>query len=85
MPQISNFFGIIILMNYSDHQPPHFHAWYNEYKIIVTIQNGIVKGEMPARALRMILEWLELHREELMKNWEKAQLKKTLDKIEPLI
>ena len=85
MPQISNFFGIIILMNYSDHQPPHFHAWYKEYKIIVTIQNGIVKGEMPARALRMILEWLELHREELMKNWEKAQLKKTLDKIEPLI
>ncbi len=72
-------------MNYSDHQPPHFHAWYNEYKIIVTIQNGIVKGEMPARALRMILEWLELHREELMKNWEKAQSKKTLDKIEPLI
>ena len=85
MPQISNFFGIIILMNYSDHQPPHFHAWYNEYNIIVTIQNGIVKGEMPARALRMILEWLELHREELMKNWEKAQSKKTLDKIEPLI
>ena len=85
MPQISNFFGIIILMNYSDHQPPHFHAWYNEYKIIVTIQNGIVKGEMPARALRMILEWLEHHREELMKNWEKAQSKKTLDKIEPLI
>ena len=72
-------------MNYSDHQPPHFHAWYNEYKIIVTIQNGIVKGEMPARALRMILEWLELHREELMKNWEKAQSKKTLNKIEPLI
>ena len=85
MPQISNFCGIIILMNYSDHQPPHFHAWYNEYKIIVTIQNGIVKEEMPARALRMILEWLELHREELMKNWEKAQSKKTLDKIEPLI
>lgn len=44
MPQISHFFGIIILMNYSDHQPPHFHAWYGEYKVIVSIQNGIVKG-----------------------------------------
>jgi len=85
MPQISHFFGIIILMNYSDHQPPHFHAWYGEYKVIVSIQNGIVKGEMPARALNLIFEWLGLHREELMRNWEKAQNKQVLDKIEPLI
>lgn len=72
-------------MNYSDHQPPHFHAWYGEYKVIVSIQNGIVKGEMPARALNLIFEWLGLHREELMRNWEKAQNKQVLDKIEPLI
>jgi hypothetical protein len=85
MPQISNFFGIIILMNYADHQPPHFHAWYGEYKVIVSIQNGIVKGEMPARALKLIFEWLGIHREELMRNWEKAQNKQVLDKIEPLI
>ena len=84
MPQISFFYGIIILMNFSDHVPAHFHAWYNEYKVIVTISDGIVKGEMPARALKMILEWLELHREELLSNWEKAQKGTPLDKIEPL-
>ena len=72
-------------MNYADHQPPHFHAWYGEYKVIVSIQNGIVKGEMPARALKLIFEWLGIHREELMRNWEKAQNKQVLDKIEPLI
>ena len=43
MPQISFFYGIIILMNFSDHAPAHFHAWYNEYKVIVTISDGIVK------------------------------------------
>ena len=84
MPQISSFYGIIILMNFTDHAPAHFHAWYNEYKVIVSIKDSIVKGEMPGRALKMILEWLEQHREELMKNWEKAQKGDPLDKIYPL-
>lgn len=42
MPEISRFYGIIILMNFLDHTPPHFHAWYNDFKITVTIQDGIV-------------------------------------------
>ena len=84
MPQISNFYGIIILMNFSDHAPSHFHAWYGEYKVIVSIKDGVVKGEMPGRALSMILEWLDLHRDELLENWEKAQKGDTLTKIEPL-
>lgn len=84
MPQISSFYGILIWMNFTDHDPAHFHAWYGEYKIIVSINDGVVKGEMPARALRMILEWLDLHREELLIDWEKAQRGCPLDKIEPL-
>ena len=54
------------------------------FYICVNIKDGIVKGEMPGRALRMILEWLEDHRQELMANWEKAQKGEQLDKIEPL-
>lgn len=84
MPQISTFYGIIILMNFTDHAPAHFHAWYNEYKAIISIKDGVVKGEMPGRALKMILEWLELHKEELKENWEKAQKGDPLKKIEPL-
>ena len=64
--------------------PAHFHAWYNEYKAIISIKDGVVKGEMPGRALKMILEWLEQHKEELMENWEKAQKGDPLEKIEPL-
>ena len=84
MPQISSFYGIIILMNFKDHAPPHFHAWYGDYKVTVTIQNGIITGEMPQRALKMIFEWLELHREELFSVWEKAQKGEKLIYIEPL-
>ena len=66
------------------HAPAHFHAWYNEYKVTVSIKDSVVKGEMPGRALKMILEWLELHREELMADWEKAQKGDPLDKFAPL-
>lgn len=84
MPQISFFYGIYIFMNFSDHNPPHFHAWYGDYKVTVSIKDSIVKGEMPGRALRLILEWLDLHREELMDNWTRAQKGGILEKIEPL-
>ena len=53
-------------MNFADHASAHFHAWYGDYKVIVSIKDGVVKGEMPERALKMILEWLDIHREELV-------------------
>ncbi|MCF8373236.1 MAG: DUF4160 domain-containing protein [Bacteroidales bacterium] len=84
MPEISRFYGLIILMNFRDHPPPHFHVWYGEYKAIVTIHDGIVKGEMPQRALKMIFEWLEYHRDELLVDWELAQKGDKLNKIDPL-
>jgi len=84
MPEISRFYGLIILMNFKDHAPAHFHVWYGDFKAIVTIQDGIVKGEMPQRALKMIFEWLELHRTELLEDWELAQMGGKLNRIEPL-
>ena len=84
MPQISTFYGIIIFMNFQDHAPAHFHAWYGDYKIIVNITDGVVKGEMPGRALRMVLEWLDLHRDELLENWDRAQSGETVKHIVPL-
>lgn len=84
MPEISRFYGLIILMNFKDHNPPHFHVWYGDFKVIVTIDDGIVKGEMPQRALKMIFEWLEIHREELIADWNLAQKGDELFKIDPL-
>ena len=84
MPEISRFYGLFIFMNYNDHNPPHFHAWYGEYKITVTIENGIVEGKMPRRALNIVFDWMELHKDELMLNWENARTGKTLNKIDPL-
>ena len=58
-------------MNFNDHLPPHFHSWYNEYKITVNIKDGQVNGIMPGRALKLILEWWDMNRVALMDTWEK--------------
>ncbi len=84
MPEISKFYGIIIYMYIDDHNPPHFHVWYDEYQAEVTIKDGIVRGEMPRRALRLVYEWLDLHRDELMENWERLSNSEAAKKIDPL-
>lgn len=84
MPELSRFLGIVIAMYYRDHDPPHFHADYGEYGITVTIEEGIVEGHFPRRALRHVLEWYELHKKELQANWERARRREPLVKIKPL-
>ncbi len=84
MPEISRFLGIIIAIFYKDHAPPHFHAIYGEYEITIGIETGVINGRFPRRALRLVLEWLELHKNELLENWQLAEEKKPLKKITPL-
>ena len=40
MPEISLFYGIRVTMYYDDHNPPHFHAEYNENKAIIEIDTA---------------------------------------------
>ncbi len=84
MPIISRFLGIIIAMYWDDHAPPHFHAKYGEYEITVNIYTGVITGKFPKRATYHVLEWYELHRAELIENWERCQRKESLMSIEPL-
>lgn len=84
MPELSRFLGIVVYMLYDDHKPPHFHAEYGEYKISVEIESGVVEGRFPRRALRAVLEWHELHRDELLDDWRLAEAHQPLQKIAPL-
>ncbi len=71
-------------MFYRDHAPPHFHATYADYEVTVDIETGIVDGWFPKRALRLVLEWLDLHKDDLLDNWQRAKARRPLQKIEPL-
>lgn len=86
MPEISRFFGIVIAMFYKEHMPPHFHAKYSWQWAAFSIEDlTLIEGELPRRAISLILEWAFQHRDALMVNWEKAQRREPLDKIEPLL
>jgi hypothetical protein len=85
MPTICTFYGILIQMYWDDHAPPHFHALYAESEVLVDIRTlEILRGNMPRRALALVLEWAQEHRAELMEDWQLCSLKKAPNKIQPL-
>lgn len=85
MPEISRFLGIIIAMYYKDHNPPHFHARYNNFKAIISIKDlALIEGKLPPKVLGLVMEWASIHQEELMENWDLAVKHDQLHSIAPL-
>jgi hypothetical protein len=85
MPRISEFYGIVIEMFFSDHPPPHFHARYAGDEALIVIATGeVFAGSLPPRALRLVRDWLQEHRDELMANWDRARAQQPTESIEPL-
>jgi Domain of unknown function (DUF4160) len=85
VPRISFFYGIVITMYFYDHEPPHFHAQYAEHHAVIAIDGGaVLVGDLPSRALKLVTEWVSLHRAELEAGWEQAKRGSTPEAIEPL-
>lgn len=85
MPEISRFFGIVIIMFYNDHAPPHFHARYGRDGALISIRDlAVLRGSLPPRALGLVMEWATLHRHELLEDWELARALAPLKPIAPL-
>ena len=86
MPEIARFFGIIITMYGDDHNPPHFHIQYNEYRAIIEIETGeILQGSLPSKQLKYVQVWADIHKLELFENFANFQKDvKTFSKIKPL-
>ena len=85
VPTISAFYGILIQMFWQEHAPPHFHALYGEYEVLIDIRTlEVTRGAFPRRALSLVLEWASLHREELMENWSLCETRRNPNKIPPL-
>jgi len=86
MPTISRFYGILIQMYFGDHVPPRFHALYAEFEALIDIQTlEVIRGELPGRAMALVVEWAQLHRDELIKDWELCAQNQTPSKIRPLL
>ena len=85
MPEICRFYGIVIKMFFIDHEPPHFHVEYGEYTAVININTlALITGNLPPRALGLVCEWTSIHKEELIKLWDRAKIGQPLYKITPL-
>jgi hypothetical protein len=82
VPEISRFLGIVISMYFNEHNPPHFHVRYNDYRAVMDIRTlNVLDGTLPARVRGLVEEWAEMHRDELLAMWDT----KVFHKIEPLV
>jgi DNA-binding IclR family transcriptional regulator len=85
MPIISIFFGIVIRINFEDHNPPHLHASHGERRALFDLATGrLMAGALPRRETRYVVEWILKNRTELMRNWELAVQGQPTFKIEGL-
>lgn len=88
MPVISMFYGLIVSMYYLDtkqHKLPHIHVKYSGMEAVYEIPGGrLLEGSMPSNKEKLLLAWIEIHREDLMANWELAVTGNQVFKIDPL-
>ena len=85
MPTISVFYGLIIQMYFREHAPPHFHVKYGDYKAVVDIRRlQLTDGQLPRRASSLVLDWAELHQQELLEDWDLCQSLQNPKPIAPL-
>lgn len=82
MPEICGFLGIVITIYFDEHNPPHFHVRYNEYRAAMSISDlNVIAGQLPAKVRGLVHEWAEVHRAELLDIWETGEFRK----IDPLV
>ncbi len=80
MPVIARFYGIIIKMYFNNHFPPHFHAAYGEYIGVFDINSiEMIEGDLPPRAIKLVKEWAEKYKNELLEIWDKQEFRRLPD------
>ena len=88
MPVISMFYGIIIRMFYFDnkeHKLPHVHVEFSGYTAVISIPDGnLLSGDLPRNKQKLVIAWIEIHKEELMANWKLAVDGQTVYRIDGL-
>lgn len=71
MPTIHLIDSIKILIYFDDHLPPHFHAQYNEYEILIEIETlEVYSGYLPTKQRKRVLAWASENQSFLKEKWE---------------
>lgn len=88
MAVIAMFYGIIVSMyffNNRKHQKPHIHVKYQDHEAVIGIPEGdVLEGTLPKSKMKLVQAWIEIHKDELMADWELAVSGEQIFRIDPL-
>lgn len=87
MPTLSMFYGIIVRMyaeSGGQHKRPHLHAAFSGQEVVVDLNGELIEGGLPKGKMKLLLAWMEIHRDELEANWKLLCDNEPAFKIEPL-
>jgi hypothetical protein len=87
VPTISRFYGIAVQTYFDDHDPPTptTNAAYGDDRAVIGIQDlAILEGDLPPKAIGLVMQWASAHRNELLKEWDLAGAKRALLPFKPL-
>lgn len=80
-------FGIVVYM-YRElggkHKLPHVHAMFSGDEIVVSLEGEILEGSIPKSKLKLLLAWMEIHKDELRANWDLLSAGEQSFRIDPL-
>jgi hypothetical protein len=59
MPTIDSFNGIKRHVYNGELRPPHIHADYNEFEVLIEIERAVIySGNLPNKQLKQVFDWL---------------------------
>lgn len=72
-------------MDNRQHNRPHIHARYQDAEVVVAIPGGeVLEGGIPNSKMKLLQAWIELHKDELVADWELSVSGQQPYKIDPL-
>ena len=87
MPTLSVFYGIVVYMfceSGERHNLPHIHCKYADWEAVYSLDGDLIEGDMPKAKRKLIEAWVEIHRDDLLANWELLSNGERHFRIEPL-
>jgi hypothetical protein len=82
------FYGIIVSLYFQDnvrHHRPHIHVKYQDDEAVLAIPEGdLLEGTLPPSKMKLVSAWVEIHKDDLMADWQLAVNGQQPFRIEPL-
>lgn len=84
MAELCRFYGMIVYMLFYDnkeHKKPHIHVKYGDYTASVGLDGELLAGGLPKKQMKLLINWIHEHPDELKEAWDLASHGENFPKI----